>query len=438
MHRCPQCDYAFGPLPGVPAAPGEPYTDDVRCPECGHVVWKGTIVLVGGQTEGAVGHVGTRQRTLAVVVALAPMFFTAKLGVERALALFGIGRSWNPALDLLFAVLCLGGFAVALRVAWRRWSPRADHGGRVVAASEVVWKVLPGTIVVRGAPGRRNFEIPAGLIKSIVAQAPERKPRPDGGTCILINWWKLDGDGRRCDIQSTALWVEPPAEQAPPGIPPGTWAWQKANEIAERILRRANEAPGEVPAGEGIALDAASCRIAGAPEPAIDFGRRRGCIWAAGLGIGMPFAGAAGIVALLQSAGTTALGTRGWAIVAACTVVGIALPVAAGALVRRTLRRQAMRCEWEIDATGVTITTRSGLAGAETAGSTSTRVPAARISGVSVETLRSQPTVVLRDDVGRAHRIFPEGPGAFDVRHAAARIAGIAGVPLGPDVTRPN
>ena len=82
MHRCPQCDYAYGPLPGVPSDRFGRFTADVRCPECAFEVPTGALLLTGSSTAEGAQPLTVRRRSKQVLLALAPSAYLLMMGFE--------------------------------------------------------------------------------------------------------------------------------------------------------------------------------------------------------------------------------------------------------------------------------------------------------------------------------------------------------------------
>ena len=144
MHRCPQCDHSLGLLPGVPADPFGAFASTVACPECGHSIPSGAILVTGSAVAAGAGATTGRTRALRVALAALPMAWFVPGGVRGIADLAANGPTTVGMLRALGLLLP----AVFAWIAWRHWTPAADDDGAAPASRDRRWLCTPGEVLV--------------------------------------------------------------------------------------------------------------------------------------------------------------------------------------------------------------------------------------------------------------------------------------------------
>lgn len=345
MHHCPACDYELGTLPGVPADAGAAFAADVRCPECGHGMPRGTLLLHGTQWVAALQPATPWARVSAM---LAPVGFAIviglKIGIEGVVGLLGVGKSNGLWIDLVKALMLPLIMANVARWSIRLWRSGREAGGearRQLAGREITWQVTPGSFGIfrrashDGTPATALHQA-ADLRRVTVHPAPSVRIRkgavPRNVVLVEAFFWTRGTDGRRSDLQSVSMYADAGGELAGAGTGHRAAAIAAGHRLAEAIeaTLRGEAAPAGdagVPAGAGQPPEAATpgaIVAAGAPDAMRPLVRHRRRALVAGvlahvLCIGIIVVGVRASIVLI---GPAALD---W------VTVGIALPIGAGA-----------------------------------------------------------------------------------------------------------
>ena len=402
MHRCPQCDYAFGPLPGVPGDRFGEFTAEVRCPECSFEIPKGARLIVGSSIEA-----GSQP-------------LTAMEGLAGLLAPGGSGlTAWNAFRASFLAI----GVLVAWR-AWRRWTPRDADDGRAEASFDVRWLCLPNGLRTFGGPpsgpsdadppSARQF-IASADIRSIVARSPHDKGKrwrvgDRAVACLSVNAWHRGSDGRRADMWALVNFVDTGADVGPPGQD-RAFAIIEAGDAIARGMRRTL----------GIAAAADAERAAAAPLPGdapativVEGALHALPPWPAraalpALLLGMPVAIA--IFSLLASAIIAAVRViegspntlPAWmpTFLAGCAVfVAIFLPLLVF-LLRRSRAREFARCRWDVGTHGIRVTNLHADRKGNPTGESVRDIPGERIATIAAIPVHGRIRLVARDRSAR-------------------------------------
>jgi len=294
MHRCPQCDYALGPIAGVPADRFGAFTAAVHCPECGFEIPEGARILVGSVTAAGVQPLTRGRRLRQVALAVLPMFWFLQFGVRGLSEVITQGprnlSAWSVLKAASLVAPCL-----ALWTAWLYWSPkRGDDDAGALASRDMRWLCTPGALFVYhgssaetadspgvdlgmavGARGQvqvvrnksRRKRIDADDVASIRVYATEDtgKRRRAGDRIaarLVANTWERGRDGRRKDMHSWEINIDTAAEPGPPGTDHAAAAIEAGDRIANLVrqslgLARRAEAP--------TAVDAFGADAAGPP-----------------------------------------------------------------------------------------------------------------------------------------------------------------------------
>ena len=226
MLHCPACDYELGTLPGVPPDAGAAFAEDVRCPECGHGMPRGTRLLHGTQWVAALQPATPWARLSAM---LAPVGFAIyiglKNGIEGVVGLLGVVKSRGLWIDLLLALM----LPVMAYVAWRSirlWRSGSEAGGearRQLAGREITWQVTPGSFEIfrrashDGTPATELHQA-ADLRRVTVHPAPSVRIRkgavPRNVVLVEAFFWTRGTDGRRSDLRSVSMYADAGGELA--------------------------------------------------------------------------------------------------------------------------------------------------------------------------------------------------------------------------------
>lgn len=446
MHRCPQCDYAYGPLPGVPAEPFGRFTAAVRCPECAFEVPEGAVLVVGSSTEAGAQPLTARRRWLQVLAALAPMWFVLQMGVEGTFGLISKRTGGLSGLDALKALgLVMIGFVIW--TAWRRWTPAGEADARAPASVDMRWLCVPGAIeVFTTAPGVvmparskvRNDEtqrtaLRSGVartvhaaedLRSITAHTPfgrGRRWRANDRSVAAIhaNVWFRDRHGKRTTLYTLVIHVDSGAEPGAPGTDRAAAIIEAGDRIAGAIRRAVGPQGAE---GVNDATDAASATRAAA----LDAGAEPPLVIEGGLHAQRPWPGPTTALAvafciplLVAFGGPAVWAVRQalkllatgpvpplpgwmdwWAVAGAVAIVVIVLLWRW--LARHLRRRELARCRWEIGARGLRVIEQPMTLAGDPAGERTRDVAADRIASVEVRAKRGRLQLVASGRDGRA------------------------------------
>lgn len=423
MHRCPQCDYAFGPLPGVPGDRFGEFTAEVRCPECSFEVPKGARLIVGSSIEAGSQPLTARRRTAQVLLALAPFGYLSFSGMEGLLGLLAPGGSgitaWNAIRTSFLAI----GVLVAWR-AWRRWTPRDADDGRAQASFDVRWLCLPDGLRTFGGPpsGPSAPDPPSARkliasadIRSIVARSPHDKGKrwragDRAVACLIVTAWHRGSDGRRADMWQLTNFVDTGADAGPPGQD-RAFAIVEAGDAIARGMRRtlgitaAADAEGEAAAPRRE--DAPAAIVVDGSLHALPPWPARAMLPA--FLIGMPLAIA--IFSLLAFAIMAAVcliegspnNLPAWMpiFLGGCAVfVVVFLPLLVF-LLRRSRAREFARCRWDVGTHGIRVTELHAYRKGNPTGESVRDIPGERIATIAAIPVHGRIRLVARDRAAR-------------------------------------
>ena len=147
MHRCPQCDYAYGHLPGVPEDRFGAFTAAVTCPECAFEIPAGARLVIGSGVEAGAQPMTRARRNRQLLAALAPMGYLLFMSVE---GIFDVASTWSTGVRVWDALKVAGLPFVGLVLwrAWVHWTPNTTNEGRAPASFSQRWLCAPGALVV--------------------------------------------------------------------------------------------------------------------------------------------------------------------------------------------------------------------------------------------------------------------------------------------------
>jgi len=423
VHRCPQCDYAYGPLPGVPRDRFGEFTADVRCPECAFKIPKGARLIVGSSIEAGSQPLTARRRTAQVLLALAPVGYLVFFGMEGLVSLLAPGVSgitaWNAIRTSLLAI----GVLVAWR-AWRRWTPRDADDGRAQASFDVRWLCLPdGLRTFYGTPSgpsdadppsARKF-IASADIRSIVARSPyDRGKRWRVGdravACLSVTAWHRGSDGRRADMWEFANFVDTGADAGPPGKD-RAFAIIEAGDAIARGMRRtlgiAASADAEHPGAGPLPEDAPATIVVEGALHALPPWPARAMVPA--FLIGMPVAIAIfsllafAIMAVVRVIEALPNNLPAWmplSLAGCAAFVAVFLPLLVF-LLRRSRVREFARCRWEVGARGIRVTELHADRKGNPTGESGRDIPGERIATIAAIPVHGRIRLVARDRSAR-------------------------------------
>lgn len=455
MHRCPQCDYAFGPLPGTPKEPLGEFSEDVRCPECSRVIPRGSRIVVGSSVEEAMQPITDWRRRYLVLAALGPGVYLAFHGAQGVLAMFGAGPSGGFGGDL-FRSLALLAAAWLIINAWRRWNARDDGDRRIPASWELQWLVSPGIVTVFDRTGKLTLagrgseeatdnalvtEVRAALVQDIRATAPNRsRYRKRLGrrniAMFTLSEWKFDLAGNRSGVESRSIYADV-GGPASGGAVDHEEAVLAAGGRAAASLRATvgtvavADAPPGAPVAPAPSADPDLLALRGPthamlpwPQPRSRIARQ--LMVPASLG-GVMAAIAIGLALTGRSSDAEAAFLRGVAWVGGTL---FAVTVAFGIFrARRALKRSLARSSWAVRPDGVEIIEEAYRSVRQAPEVRSTRYPRAAIGGVAIGEAFGMPLLTLNAVDGRAlATISPEAMDPPDGTAFARRVNGVLGI----------
>jgi hypothetical protein len=294
--HCPACDYELGTLPGVPPDAGAAFAEDVRCPECGHGMPRGTRLLHGTQWVAALQPATPWARLSAMLAPVAfAIYIGLKNGIEGVVGLLGVGKSKGLWIDLLGGLM----LPVMAYVAWRSirlWRSGSEAGGearRQLAGREITWQVTPGSFEIfrrashDGTPATELHQA-ADLRRVTVHPAPSVRIRkgavPRNVVLVEAFFWTRGTDGRRSDLRSISMYADAGGELAGAGTGHRAAAIAAGQRLAEGIeaTLRGEAAPAGdagAPAGAGPPPEPATAGAivtAGTPDAVRPFEKHRG------------------------------------------------------------------------------------------------------------------------------------------------------------------
>ena len=445
MHRCPQCDYAFGSLPGVPKGRFDAFSADVTCPECAYAIPAGARLVAGSSIEAGAQPLTHARRNRQVLVALAPMGYLLITGLQ---GISDLALKWSAGVTawdfLKVATLPLVGFI--LWGAWRKWTPRPERDGRAPAAFDRRWICAPGALIVfEGEPSGTATSVPpwkrhdAADIHSIVAGSPfDRRRRWNAGdrpvVALTANVWTRGRDGRRNDLSARTVFVDIDSDPGPPGVDRTVALLEAGNRLARAVRAsivtgEAMNEPAPADAGDGapppLAIEGPLHAYAPWPQPAN--------VLNAAFALPVTFAMLAiGVWAMFTWAvPVTARQGITPALVAAAAVGAVVLPAAIltwVVLLRRLRRRTMIGCHWCVGPHGIRVTERHLTAKGEMIEEFTRDVPARDIATIELRPRQGRIRLVAcgrdgREVAGIAPDAFPDDGAEALVQRVRERVA---------------
>ncbi len=373
MHRCPQCDYAYGKLPGVPEDRFGAFTATVTCPECAFEIPAGARLVVGSSVEAGAQPLTRARRNRQMLASLAPMGYLLFMSIE---GIFEIASKWSTGVRVwdFVKVAGLPMIGLVLWRAWVKWTPDAANDGRAPASFSQRWLCVPGALVVftgeptgpAGSAGAKRHE--AADIRSIAVDSPfSRGHRWRAGdravAALTANVWTRGRDGRRSDMAAVTVFVDTGAERGEPGTDRTVALVEAGNRVARAVRASIGigDAVQESAAAAGTPGDApAALTIEGRlhaygpwPQPAAVLN----LLFALPVLLASIAAGIWAVFALMvpASAGPILPPAMG----AVAVVSAVVLPTAILAwivLLRRLRRRTLAGCRWDVGPHGLRVT----------------------------------------------------------------------------------
>ena len=460
MHRCPQCDYAYGPLPGVPSDRFGRFTADVRCPECAFEVPAGALLLTGSSAAEGAQPLTVRRRGKQVLLALAPSAYLLMMGFEALARLLQGGAGGPQWSDMLFAtVLAVVGWGAW--ATWRRWSPSDDGDARAPISYDTRWLCEPGALRVfsgtasagkfrppgdgakvqasRGGveanalpvhTGSRFGEVryPTEDIRSVVAHSTamrwQRWRTGDRAVAALTaSIWHRDRQGQRSDMFAASIHVDTGAESGPPGRDRTTVMLEVGDAITRSIRQAIGMATAE---GEAGAEPAETIADSESPTLVIEGALHAQRPWPAPVApITMLFLIPLGVPIVAIGIWMVAMGVRtwgngpalapwmNWAAAIGAVTFTVAFPLARWTLRRARLREMA-RCRWDVGPHGIRVTERHVGFNGETTAEFTKDIPSDHIAAVAPNLRNGRLQLVASNHAQRALAsitpdAFPEG-----------------------------
>ena len=448
MHRCPQCDYALGPIAGVPVDRFGAFTAAVRCPECGFEIPEGSRLLVGSVTAVGVQPLTRGRRVRQVAIAVLPMFWFLQMGVRGLAEVITRGPrnigAWTVLKAASLVVPCL-----VIWTAWRYWSPKSgDDDAAAQASRDMRWLCTPGALFVYhgslrdkpdvrgvdlgmavGARGQvqvvrnasRRKRIDANDVTSIRVYSTEDKggKRRAGDRIaarLVANAWERGRDGRRKDMHSWEINIDTAAEPGPPGTDHAAAAIEAGDRIANMVrqslgLARRAEAPtaadafGTDPREQPLVIEGS--RYALPPLHA----QRQNLLLAMMVPLMLTAVWPTLLIVhfidqLVRSAGDGVtvpgppiISSGIQAVAGVGTALFVAVVLGWWLLARRARRRDSTRCRWEVGAGGIRVTETERDRRGEPRRESVIDVPAWEIAAVAAVTTKRRIRLVASDRV---------------------------------------
>ncbi len=451
MHRCPQCDYAFGSLPGVPKGRFDAFSAEVTCPECAYVIPAGARLVAGSSVEAGAQPLTPARRNRQVLIALAPAGYVLMMGLQGASDLALKWSTGVAAWDILrVATLPLVGFI--LWGAWRKWTPRPERDGRAPATFDRRWVCAPGALIVfEGEPNGTDTAVQPWKrhesvdIHSIVAGSPfgrrhrwRAADRPVVG--LTANVWTRGSDGRRNDLSARTVFVDIDIKPGPPGVDRTGALLEAGNQLARAARTSITVSddlnkPAPPEAGDGapppLSIEGPLHAYAPWPQPA----NALNIAFALPITFALLAIGAWATVALAVPA--TARQAITPALEAAAAVGAVVLPTAILAwvvLLRRLRRRTMIGGHWSVGPRGIRVTERHLTAKGETLEEVTRDVPATDIATIELRPRQGRIRLVAcgrdgREVAGIVPDAFPDDGAEVLVQRVRALVQHGKGVP---------
>lgn len=179
MSRCPACAYLFGPRDGAPESIEQPFSQDVRCPECGLPIPAGSRVVVGSSSAYAVGAKLAWKTAWPFVflAGVAVVFWIPKIvGAFMRWMSGGEAPSWSSWMLLVGLAGWVMG-AIGFMHMRRARKQRGGASEEAIAPHERVlvargWLFVPGWLVVFNRAARLHGceAVDARLVRSVRAR----------------------------------------------------------------------------------------------------------------------------------------------------------------------------------------------------------------------------------------------------------------------------
>jgi len=372
MHRCPQCDYAYGNLPGVPADRFGAFTAAVTCPECALEVPAGARLVIGSSVEAGAQPMTRARRNRQLLAALAPMGYLLFMSVE---GIFDVASTWSTGVRVWDALKVAGLPFVGLVLwrAWVHWTPDAANDGRAPASFGQRWLCAPGALVVfagepTGSAGRTEAKRhEAADIRSITVDSPfGRGHRWRAGdravAALTANVWTRGRDGRRSDMGAMTVFVDTGAESGAPGTDRTVALVEAGNRVARAVRASigigdavqesaAAGAPGVAP--PALTIEGRLHAYGPWPQPA----NMLNLLFALPVTLGSIAAGIWAVFALMVPATAGPILPPVMGVLAAVGAAAVVTAVPAWIVLLRRLRRRTLAgCRWEVGPRGIRVT----------------------------------------------------------------------------------
>ncbi len=372
MHRCPQCDYAFGRLPGVPEDRFGAFTAAVTCPECALEVPAGARLVVGSSIEAGAQPLTRARRNRQLLVALAPMGYLFFMSIQ---GIFDIASKWSTGVRTWDVVKVAGLPMIGLVLwrAWVKWTPDAANDGRAPASFSERWLCVPGALVVftgepsgpAGRTGAKRHE--AADIRSITVDSPfGRGHRWRAGdravAALTANVWTRGRDGRRSEMGAVTVFIDTGAGTGAPGTDRTVALVEAGNRVARGVRASigiggsvqesaAEAAPGDAPAA--LTIEGRLHAYGPWPQPA----NMLNLLFALPVTLASIAAGIWAGFALMVPASAGPILPPAMGAVAAVSAVVLPTAILAWVVLLRRLRRRTLAgCRWEVGPHGIRVT----------------------------------------------------------------------------------
>jgi hypothetical protein len=421
VHRCPQCDYAYGPLPGVPSDRFGRFTADVRCPECAFEVPAGALLLTGSSTAEGAQPLTVRRRSWQVLLALAPSGYLLMMGFKSLATLLkgsAAGPQWS---DMLWACMLVV-VGLTAWATWRRWSPSADGDARAPISHDTRWLCVPGALRVFSGTasgggsrfGERSY--PAEDIRTVVAHSTamrwQRWRTGDLAVAALtVSVWHRDRQGRRSDMFAASIHVDTGAESGPPGQDRATALLEAGDAITRSIRQAIGMATAE---GEAATGQVEATQDGGLQPLVIEGALHAQRPWPAPVApiamlflipLGVPF-GAIGIWMVAMGIRTWGNGPAlppwmNWAAAIGAVTFTVAFPLFHWTL-RRARLREMVRCRWDVSPRGIRVTERHVSIKGETTAEFTKDIPSDHVAAVAPNLKNGRLQLVASNHAQRA------------------------------------
>jgi hypothetical protein len=418
MHRCPQCDYAYGHLPGVPEDRFGAFTAAVTCPECAFEVPAGARLVVGSSIEAGAQPLTRARRNRQLLVALAPMGYLFFWSIQGA---FEIASRWSTGVGAWDFVKVAGLPVIGLVLwrAWVKWTPDAARDGRAPASFSERWLCVPGALVVftgeptgpAGRTGAKRHE--AADIRSITVDSPfGRGHRWRAGdravAALTANVWTRGRDGRRSDMAAMTVFVDTGAESGAPGTDRTVALVEAGNRVARGVRASigiggsvqesaAEAGPGDAPAA--LTIEGRLHAYGPWPQPATMLN----LLFVLPITLGLMAAGIWTVFALMVPATAGPILSPAMGAVAAVGSAAVVTAVPAWVVLLRRLRRRTLAgCRWEVGPRGIRVTEHHVTAKGAPLDDFERDVDAGRIAAIELRPRNGRVELVARGRSGDA------------------------------------